>query len=113
MMGDHSARELMRTETDSQQQPRTADGIFVESVLSDLRFAGRLLRKSPAFTLTVLLTMGLALGATTVIYSFLHFIVLRPLPFHSPDAIVRIGSCDNDAPDRYGKISLTDFADWK
>ena len=52
----------------------------LETLLSDLRFAGRMLRKSPVFTMVAVLVISLGTGAVTTIYSGMNAIVLRPLP---------------------------------
>jgi predicted permease len=57
----------------------------------DLRFAFRQLRKAPAFTLTVVLTLALGIGATTAIFSLVEGILLRPLPFSNPERLVLLG----------------------
>jgi len=57
----------------------------------DLRLALRQLRKTPAFTLTVILTLALGIGATTAIFSLVEGILLRPLPFRDPDRLVLLG----------------------
>lgn len=56
----------------------------------DLRFTLRMLRRSPAFTLTVLLTLGIGIGANTAIFSFVDTLLLRPLPYPSPAQIVTL-----------------------
>lgn len=57
----------------------------------NLRFAGRQLRKSPAFTLTAVLTLALGIGATTAIFSLVEGILLRPLPFRDTNRLVLVG----------------------
>ena len=58
--------------------------------MTDLRFALRQLRKSPGFTLLAVLTLALGIGMNTTIFSLIHALFLRGLPFPEPDRIVRI-----------------------
>ncbi|UCG88868.1 MAG: ABC transporter permease [Gemmatimonadota bacterium] len=58
--------------------------------MSDLRFAGRQATRNPRFTLLVIFTLGLGIGATMVIFSVFNVVVLRPLPFPQPHQLVRI-----------------------
>ncbi len=62
----------------------------MEAFLRDARFAWRGLRRTPGFTLAVVLTLGLALGANTAIFSVVHALVLRPLPFPHSEQLVRL-----------------------
>jgi predicted permease len=57
----------------------------------DLRFAFRQLRKAPGFSVTVVLTLALGIGATTAIFSLVEGILLRPLSFSNPDRLVLLG----------------------
>ena len=63
---------------------------WLEQIAQDVRFAIRTLRKSPGFTATVVLTLALATGATTSIFSVVNGVLLRPLPFADPDRLVQI-----------------------
>jgi len=56
--------------------------------LSYFRFAARQLRKNPGFTVTVLLTLGLCIGANTAIFSVVDSVFFRPLPFAQPDRLI-------------------------
>ncbi|HYU30546.1 MAG TPA: ABC transporter permease [Thermoanaerobaculia bacterium] len=58
----------------------------------DLRYALRSWRKSPGFTLTVLLTVLLSVGATTAIFSVINGVLLKPLPYPDPDRVVILWS---------------------
>lgn len=60
------------------------------SLLQDLRFATRLLVRKPAFTVVALLTLGLAIGANTAIFSVVNALMLRPLPFPESEEIVQL-----------------------
>src|SRR5687767_4012126 len=66
---------------------RVAPGEYLSIWWRDVRFAGRGLRKSPAFALTAILTLGLGTGATATVFSLVNGVLLRPLPWRNPDAV--------------------------
>ena len=59
-------------------------------MLSDVRFAFRLLAHHRVFTAAVSLTLALGIGATTAVYSIVDAVLLQPLPFPDPDRIVAV-----------------------
>src|ERR1700727_897647 len=67
-------------------------------ISSAVRIASRRLCQVPGFTLTVLLTLALGIGATTAIFSLVEGILLRPLPFHDPDRLVLLGDHLGNSP---------------
>jgi putative ABC transport system permease protein len=67
----------------------------VAELRQDAVFALRQLRKAPVFALIAVLTLALGVGATTAIFSLLHAVVLRPLPFPHPERIVQLWRTDH------------------
>jgi predicted permease len=63
----------------------------MDAIAQNVRFTFRHLRRTPAFTLTVVLTLALGIGATTAIFSLVEGVLLRPLPFQDADRLVLLG----------------------
>ncbi len=63
---------------------------FIENLLFDLRYAVRMLLRSPGFSIIAIATMALGIGATTAIYSVIDATLLHPLPYPNPGELVRV-----------------------
>ncbi|MCI0436829.1 MAG: permease prefix domain 1-containing protein, partial [Gemmatimonadetes bacterium] len=64
--------------------------VWLESLLSDVRYAMRAFRANPAFTLVAVLSLGLGIGANTSIFSLINAVMLRSLPVHRPEQLVQM-----------------------
>ena len=78
----------------------------MQSFLSDLRYAGRELRKRPGFGLTAVLSLALGIGATTAVFSVIYAVLIDPFPYPGADRIMEMRLVDKSGQDRYAGPSL-------
>ncbi|MGB8888516.1 MAG: ABC transporter permease [Candidatus Korobacteraceae bacterium] len=78
----------------------------------DFRYGLRMLRKSPGFTAVAVLTLALAIGAVTAIFSALYPVLLRSLPFRDPDRLVTLGESRHRIVCCSYNSSYPDYLDW-
>src|ERR1700676_1641920 len=76
-----------------------------ETIWNDLRYAIRTLARTPGFSIVMVLTLALAIGANSAIFSVIEGVLLRPLPYAHPERIVRIFF----SSDTYPKFPLNPF----
>ncbi len=79
----------------------------------DFRYGLRMLRKQPGFTAVAVLTLALAIGANTAIFSIVYPVLLRPLPFANPAQLVTVGEGRQKVDCCFYAASYPDYLDWK
>ena len=91
--------------------PERSDDMFLDNLRNDLRYAVRSYAKAPAFTVIILTTLALGIGASTAIFSMVNGILLQPLPLPDPDRLVYA----NEVNGKGVVISLAwpNYVDWR
>jgi putative ABC transport system permease protein len=82
-------------------------------LLADLRYAVRTLRKSPVFTSAAVLTMTLTIGANTAIFSVVNAVLIRPLPFASPERLMQVAEKNDKLNIQNFSASVLNYLSWK
>jgi putative ABC transport system permease protein len=84
----------------------------IENLFMDVRYGLRTLRKSPGFTVVVVLTLALGIGANTAIFSVVDAVLLRPLPYAGSDRLVQVVEHDQNRGIDFDWVSFPNFHDW-
>ena len=109
------ARRLARAKfggvTQVQESLRDQAGFpMLESIVRDARYALRGLRRNPGFSLIVVLTLGVGIGANAAVFSFVDAVLLRPLPYAEADRLVAVQETSPPSP---FFVTPGDYVDWK
>src|SRR5262249_12764767 len=95
-----------------QQVVRDRTGLpWLEVFGRDLRYASRTLWRTPGFSAVAMLVMGIGIGASVSLFTVIHSVLLRPLPFPHADRLVAIYS--QDAVSSHNTVAPGDFYDWQ
>ena len=83
----------------------------MSGVVQDLRYAARALKRAPGFAAVSILTVALGIAATTIVYSIVDGILLRPLPIRDPDRVMLARETSPDGSDM--SLAWPNYQDWR
>lgn len=86
---------------------------WVEALLRDLHFAGRLVRRRPAFAAAVIVPLAVGIGATTTAFSAVEGMLLRPLVYAEPERVMTVWETDVEQGGSRLEVSPGNFVDWR
>jgi putative ABC transport system permease protein len=86
---------------------------WLETLLQDVRYGLRQLRRSPGFTAAAVITLALGIGTTTALFTVVHSVLLKPLPFKDPARLLRLYEHSSDDKFPYNNNAAGVFAEWK
>jgi putative ABC transport system permease protein len=110
-MGDVAAAERESRAILTSMETHMSRPPVMQSIVQDVRYAVRVLRRSPVFTLTALLTLAVGIGATTAIFSVVNAVLLRDLPYPNADRLMVVFNSYQQAGLEAAAVSPEEFAD--
>src|SRR5262245_27330936 len=98
----------------AKERSRDARGVrWIEDLWQDLRYGARMLLKNPGFTLIAVITLALGIGANAAIFSVVYGVMLRPLPYHEPERLVRLWTDNANEKNPKDGTSYPNLVDWR
>ena len=85
----------------------------MQTLLQDLRYGARMLRKKPSFTIVAVITLALGIGANTAIFSVVDAVLLRPLPYPAPEQLVMLWSSMKPQGITQSGSAMPDYREWR
>ena len=108
---DYAARRALGNTTLIKEDVRALPAwSWLETVLQDVRFGARQLRRSPGFTAVAVLTLALGIGANTAIFTLVHAVMMKPLPVAHPEQLYNLGDNGDCCSLRGAQESFTLFS---
>jgi len=86
---------------------------FIEVLFQDLRFSVRTLLRKPAFSITALVILALSIGLNTAVFSVVHGVLLRGLPYRDPDRLMTLWQTNPREGGARDEVAMANFLDWK
>ena len=107
------AATLGRIERPHTQPPAAGAGSggFMTGLTQDVRYAARALKRAPGFAMVSIATLAFGIAATTIVYSIVDGILLRPLPIHDPDRVMLARETSPDGTDM--SLAWPNYLDWR
>src|SRR5688572_23009152 len=95
------------------KESSTLEAPVTDALIQDVRYAVRTLRRTPGFTAAAIACLALGIGANTAIFSVINGVLLRPLPFRDPSALVVVWEQDPQRGVERNVVSPANYLDWR